>query len=150
MIYLREPGNRRAWRLDDDQHIAIEEEVMDRIKLRVDSYITPKFRRMAYVTVCKLVGIHHPKNGIFASTPEIVEWRKIMLEDQTLDKSSYDAVRVWSMMLDDAARFSRERTELINAACMRKPVIVSDTTAAPSARVKQQGRQQSAALRRVV
>lgn len=126
MIYLREPGNRRVWRLDDDQHVAIEEEIMDRIRLRVNSYIAPKFRRMAYLTVCKMAGIHHPKNCLFSSTPEIAEWRRVMLEDQTLDKTSYDAARVWSMMLEDAARFSRERMEMINAQCFPKLHVITE------------------------
>lgn len=152
MIYLREPGNRRAWRLNDDQHAEIEEFVMEKIRARVSSYVTPQFRRMAYITVCKLAGVHHPKIGMFQSTKEIVEFRKILLEDQTLQDGSYDALRVWSMMLADAARFSAERLDMINAACARPPRLVSDTQ--PDEVKKPRGRPRNrgsgAGLRRVV
>lgn len=129
MIYLTEPGNRRAWRLTDDQHAEIEEAIMSKIRDRVNSYVTPQFRRMAYITVCKLSGVHHPKVGLFRSTPEIIEFRKIMLDEQSLQPGSYDALRVWSMMLADAAGFSAERLEMINAACTRAPRLVSDNAA---------------------
>ena len=152
MIYLSEPGNRRAWRLNDDQHVEIEEAIMSKIRDRVNSYIAPQFRRMAYITVCKLAGVHHPKIGLFQSTKEIIEFRKIMLDDQTLQPGSYDALRVWSMMLADAAKFSAERLEMINAACTREPRLVSDNN--PDEVKKPRGRPRNrgngAGLRRVV
>lgn len=152
MIYLRETGNRRAWRLNDDQHAEIEEVIMSKIRDRVNSYITPNFRRMAYLVVCKLAGVHHPKIGLFQSTKEIIEFRKIMLDEQSLQPCSYDALRVWSMMLADAAKFSEERLEMINSACTREPRLVSDNQPGdvkkPRGRTRRSG--QGAGLRRVV
>lgn len=137
-IYLVKPGLTQRWKLNDEQHAEIEEKIMERIRQRVNSQVSPDYRRAAYLTVCKLVGIKHPNDALFRTTQEIVDWRRTVLEDNALlgQTKNYNAIQVWAILLADAAEFSKERLEMIAAACMPKPRIVANNDGKDAPRTK--------------